>query len=90
MAIGLATGRTPPLEWSETKNVAWKMPVEGHGTSTPIIWNDKIFLLTTIDTGNVDADLPPPDQQPKRPFGIKFSQYAASVCRAVPRSIDWE
>ena len=72
LANGLALQRKPALEWSETKNVAWKAAIDGQGTSTPIIWDDKIFLLTTIDTGQVDPDLPPPDQQPERPFGIKF------------------
>ena len=72
MATGLSLGRTPPLKWSETENIAWKTSIDGNGTSTPIIWNDKIFLLTTIDTGKVDPDLPPPDEQPKRMFGIKY------------------
>ncbi|MCA9214847.1 MAG: PQQ-like beta-propeller repeat protein [Planctomycetales bacterium] len=72
MACGLGVARKPPLEWSESKNIVWKVAIDGQGTSTPIIWNEKLFLLTTIDTGKADPNLPPPDQQPERPFGITF------------------
>jgi outer membrane protein assembly factor BamB len=33
-----------PLEWSETKNVKWKVPLEFQGFSTPIVLGEKIFL----------------------------------------------
>ena len=54
----------------EKKNVRWKVPIDGAGASTPIIWKDKIFLLSVIDTGNVDPSLPRPEDQPKRVFDI--------------------
>lgn len=71
-ANGVARQADPPLEWSEQKNVAWKVPLDGHGSSTPIVWGHKVFLLTAIDTGKVDPDLPKPEDQPERPFGITF------------------
>ncbi len=33
-----------PTRWSETQNVAWKLPLPGMGTSTPAVWGDHIFL----------------------------------------------
>lgn len=39
-----------PTEWSETKNVAWKVKLPGMGSSTPAIWGDRIFL--TCEDGN--------------------------------------
>jgi outer membrane protein assembly factor BamB len=45
---GLAPQADPPLEWSETKNVKWKVKVPGQGTATPIVWGDKVFVLTAI------------------------------------------
>lgn len=33
-----------PLEWSETKNVKWKVPLEFQGFSTPIVLGERIFL----------------------------------------------
>lgn len=38
-----------PTEWSGTKNVKWKTPIEGRGHSSPIVWNKKIFLTTALD-----------------------------------------
>ena len=47
---GTAPGATPPLIWSESRNVAWKVPVAGLGFSTPIVWGDRIYLLTAVET----------------------------------------
>lgn len=33
-----------PASFSDTKNVAWKLSLPGKGSSTPIIWKDRIFL----------------------------------------------
>lgn len=51
MASGYAPEAEPPLEWSETKNVKWKVPIPGSGTSTPIVWDNRVFILTAIPAG---------------------------------------
>ena len=38
-----------PTEWSETKNVVWKLKLPGMGSGTPAVWGDHIFL--TADDG---------------------------------------
>ena len=35
-----------PLKWDSETNVIWKVPVPGIGHSSPVIWNDKLFLTT--------------------------------------------
>jgi outer membrane protein assembly factor BamB len=40
-----------PTEFSETKNLKWKVAVAGRGFSTPVIWGDKMFLTTAVPTG---------------------------------------
>jgi outer membrane protein assembly factor BamB len=37
-----------PLEWSESKNVAWKVPVPGAGWSSPVIANGRVWLTTAV------------------------------------------
>ena len=69
-ANGVSTTAKPPVQWSPTNNIQWKAPVEGNGSSTPIIWGNKLFVLTAINTGEVDPTLPRPEDQPKRMFGI--------------------
>ena len=69
-ANGVSTTAKPPVQWSPTNNIQWKVPVEGNGSSTPIIWGNKLFVLSAINTGEVDPSLPKPEDQPKRVFGI--------------------
>ena len=69
-ATGVSRTADPPLKWSEQENVKWRVPIEGSGSSSPIVWGDKTFLLTAINTGTVDPTLPKPEDQPKRVFGI--------------------
>ncbi len=37
-----------PIEWSATKNVAWKLKLPGMSGATPAVWGDRIFL-TSVD-----------------------------------------
>jgi outer membrane protein assembly factor BamB len=47
---GVAAG-SAPVEWSDSKNVAWKVEIPGRGHSTPVVWGDRIFLTTAVPTG---------------------------------------
>ena len=58
---GVASQADPPVTWSETENLRWKTPIEGSGCGTPIVWGDRIFLLTAIP---LDKELPIPDVIP--------------------------
>lgn len=53
---GVAPGAQPPLTWSDTENIKWKTAIPGLGFSTPIIWQDRIFLLTAIETNEEGGD----------------------------------
>ena len=48
---GVAPHADPPTEWSETRNVKWKVKIPGEGTATPVIWENKVFVLSAIATG---------------------------------------
>ena len=45
-----------PLEWSDTKNIAWKTRIPGRGSSGPIVIGDKIFLTSYTGYGQTDGD----------------------------------
>lgn len=45
---GTSLEKNPPVHWSATSNVVWKTAVPGEGHSSPIIWNDQIFLTTAF------------------------------------------
>jgi outer membrane protein assembly factor BamB len=40
-----------PLTWSETDNVVWKTPIHDSGWSSPVIWDNQIWLTTATDDG---------------------------------------
>ncbi|MFC1490237.1 PQQ-binding-like beta-propeller repeat protein [Candidatus Latescibacterota bacterium] len=37
-----------PVEWNTNKNILWKHEIPGSGWSSPIIWEDKIFISTAV------------------------------------------
>jgi YihY family inner membrane protein len=51
LATGVAPHGDPPVEWSETENVRWKIELPGLGHSTPVIWGDRVFVTTAVPTG---------------------------------------
>ncbi len=48
---GHASARGLPSEWSETENIAWKVPIPGNGWSSPVIQGEKIWLTASADEG---------------------------------------
>ncbi len=47
---GSASGGSTPIEFSETKNVKWKVEIPGKGHATPIIWGNQIIIQTAVAT----------------------------------------
>jgi outer membrane protein assembly factor BamB len=48
---GISSEDKAPTRFSNTENVAWKTPIPGDGWSSPIVWNDRVFLTCTTDNG---------------------------------------
>lgn len=44
-----------PVEWSETRNVAWKTPLPGRGWSSPVIDGGMIWMTTAVESA-LDED----------------------------------
>src|SRR5262249_46283451 len=65
-ANGVAPKGDPPTRWDEKTNIKWKTPLPGRGSSTPVVWGNKVFVLTAIDTGR-EAD---PKEIPKPEAGF--------------------
>lgn len=42
-----------PLHWSETKNIVWKTAIHDLGYSTPVVWDNQIWLTTAKKKGEV-------------------------------------
>jgi outer membrane protein assembly factor BamB len=48
---GHAAGPAPPSQWSDTKNVAWKVAIPGLGWSSPVVSEQRVFLTTAVPRG---------------------------------------
>jgi len=46
-----------PLEWTETRNVAWKTALPGLGWSSPVVSGGKVWLTTAIERRGVSLRL---------------------------------
>lgn len=51
---GMARGDAP-AEWSDSKKIAWKVPIPGRGFSSPVIWGKKIFVTTAVPVKSSEA-----------------------------------
>jgi len=60
---GTAHQGDPPVEWSEDRNIRWKLEIPGRGASSPIVWGDLVFLTTAVPAEGdaTEADPGPPD-----------------------------
>lgn len=59
-----APGAKPPIEWSATKNVKWKVAIPGRGSGSPVIWGNRVFVVTAVNIAGSSAPAPQ-----RRPFG---------------------
>ena len=43
---GISKETEAPIQWSQTENVKWRLPLPGEAASTPVVWENKIFLTS--------------------------------------------
>src|SRR6185436_19104686 len=75
---GLSLEKHFPIEWSDTKNVRWKVPVPGYGWSCPVIAGDRIFLTTAISQNQKAPLRRGPGRSEERRVGKEYR------CRRLP------
>jgi outer membrane protein assembly factor BamB len=47
--LGVSEEKNLPAEWGADKNIVWKTALPGRGHSSPIVWDNRIFLTTSIE-----------------------------------------
>ncbi len=57
LETGVAPQGNPPTEFGEDKNLRWKVAIPGNGSGSPIVWGDKLFLLSAVEGGDATASL---------------------------------
>jgi outer membrane protein assembly factor BamB len=53
---GVSLSANPPSEWSESRNVRWKIEIPGRGSASPIVWGDRVYVLTAIPAAKDAGD----------------------------------
>lgn len=93
-ATGAVTDADPPLSWSESKNVAWKVELEGSGHASPVVWGDRIFVMSAIETSteapSPATDEPEAPQESRRGGGREPRDAPTKVHRFVVAAHDLE
>lgn len=46
---GISDEKNLPSEWSPTKNIKWKVAIDGRSHSSPIVWGNRVFLTTAVE-----------------------------------------
>ncbi|MCC6235891.1 MAG: PQQ-binding-like beta-propeller repeat protein, partial [Verrucomicrobiales bacterium] len=62
LANGVAPLANPPIRWSETENVRWRIALPGKAHSSPVVFGDQVFVTTAVPVG--DAQKPVYDRAP--------------------------
>ena len=91
LGTGEAPNAKPPTEWSEEKNIKWKVPLPGLGHSTPVVWGDRLFVTTAIPFGPKFEGKP--DTAPGAHDNVRVTQRHRFVLLAIDRkdgSIVWQ
>ena len=62
-ADGSAPKADPPTKWDAKTNIKWKAAIPGKGSSTPVVWCDRVFVLTAVKTDRIAKadEMPKPD-----------------------------
>lgn len=55
LANGFSPDADPPLKWDAQTNIQWKTPIPGRGNATPIIWQERVFVLTAAPNESGEA-----------------------------------
>ena len=48
---GMSHEKDIPIEWSQTSNIVWKTPIPGESWSSPIVFDDRVFVTTATEAG---------------------------------------
>ena len=69
LGTGVAPHGDPPLTWSESENLRWKVELPGRGHASPIVWGDRVFVLAAVEVESTPAETGDTGSAPGGPGG---------------------
>ncbi len=91
LANGVAPLANPPIHWSETNSVRWKIPLPGKGHSSPIVFGDSVYVLAAVPIG--EAQKPVYDDAPGVHDSVPVTHRHQFVAFAINRrdgTVSWK
>jgi outer membrane protein assembly factor BamB len=49
---GVSVEKGLPVRWSQSENVRWRVPLPERGNSTPIVWDNRVFITQAVEKGS--------------------------------------
>lgn len=80
LMTGEAIHATPPIKWSETKNIKWKVQIPERGLSSPIVWENQIFITSAVsmDSSKIETL--------KKEYNLGNSKFLTEMASSPPKS----
>lgn len=93
-ASGVAPFGDPPVTWSPTSHIRWRVEIPGAGTATPIVWEDNVFILTAVETTRTLSPPPtfpaPPPGSPQTTPPIAYYQFLVICLDRSTGQVRWQ
>jgi outer membrane protein assembly factor BamB len=79
LATGVVEGQSTPTTWdaSKAQNLRWKTEIPGLSHSSPVVWGDKIFVVTAVSSNAKEetrfglyGDVAPVKDDPKQTWKV--------------------
>lgn len=51
LQTGESKTANPPITWSADENIRWKTEIPGRGNGTPVVWGERVFVLSAEGFG---------------------------------------
>jgi outer membrane protein assembly factor BamB len=85
---GVSPDGDPPIRWSERENVRFKVPIDGDGLATPIVWGDRIYVLSALTVDRPDEGARPAPDPSGRPLARQ--RFLVTAYDRHDGSVEWQ
>jgi outer membrane protein assembly factor BamB len=91
-ANGVADGQGLPVHWSRNENIAWSAKLPGWGTSSPVVYGDRVFVTSEDEEGGKKSlltlcfDRTTGQELWQHDFGFGFDQHTHEKSNLAPNT----
>jgi outer membrane protein assembly factor BamB len=94
---GVSPDGDPPIRWSEGHNVRFKVPIDGDGLASPIVWRERVFVLSALavdgsSSGEGEPSAADSATSPKPASAVRMERqrFLVSAYNRHHGSLDWQ